>query len=118
MSKARSPREVCSTTIGIRGLMSLLLARRGPKLLLGRGAFLVRRPDALTRGLLLRALGRLLLRDRRHLGRDPVERLAHPDAVADAVGAALGEERVHVLLALARLEQLGAELVVADLEPE
>src|ERR1700712_509747 len=30
MSKARSPRDVCSTTIGIRGLIWRSLYRRGP----------------------------------------------------------------------------------------
>src|SRR5438477_13058570 len=116
MSKARSPREVCSTTIGIRGLMSLL-ARWCPQLL-GRGAVLAWGPDALTRSLLLPPLRCLLRRDRLHLGDDPVERLAHPDAVAEAVRAAFREERVDVRLVLAGLDELGANLLVPHREPE
>src|SRR5258707_7958146 len=113
MPSVRSPREVCSTTIRINGLISQsLLARGGPQFLLGGQAVLLGSPDALTRRLLLRALCSLLLRDRLDLGNDPVERLAHADALPHAVGAALGEERVHVFLLLARVEQLGADLLV------
>src|SRR5712692_6163638 len=118
MSNARSPREVCSTTIGIRGLMRSLLAGWGPQFLLGRRAILLRSPDALTRRFLLCALGRLLLGDRLDLGDDPVERLAQADALADAVGAALGEELVNVGLLLACAEQLGADLLVGHVQPE
>src|SRR5580765_3324642 len=117
MSKARSPREVCSTTIGINGLICSLLASGGPQPLSGR-ALLFWRPDGLTRGVPLRAFRGDLGRDRDHLGRDAVERLPHPDALADAVGAAAGEERIDVLVLLARVAELGAELVVGDLEPE
>ena len=56
--------------------------------------------------------------DRLDLRGDPVERLPHPDAVAHAIGAALGEERVDVLLALPGVEQLCTELLVGHLDPE
>src|SRR6266511_2710253 len=67
MSNDRSPREVCSITIGINGLISgWLLATGGPQFRLGLGFFLVGRPDAFAR---LRLLGRNPL----DLVRDPVE---------------------------------------------
>src|SRR5262245_6970755 len=112
MSKARSPREVCSTTIGINGLIcSSLLATWCPQLRLGRLALLLRRPDALTRG------GKLG-RDRFDLRRDPVERLLHPQVVAHAVRPALLDELLDVLVRLAGLTQLLADLVVRHLEAE
>src|SRR5919197_1498101 len=49
MSNERSPREVCSMTIGIRGMGSLLAAG-GPEFRLGRWFFLVRCPDRLAPG--------------------------------------------------------------------
>src|SRR5689334_25189594 len=104
MSKARSPRDVCSTTMGISGISSLL-ATWGPKFRgLGR-LLLLRRPDALAR---LVQLGR----DRLHLGRDAVECLLHAQVVADAVGAALGDELLDVLVGLARRAQLDRKSVV------
>src|ERR671936_1866017 len=66
MSNERSPREVCSITIGINGLICLLLAAGGPQFRLCLGFFLVGGPDALAR---LGLLGRNAL----DLGRDPVE---------------------------------------------
>src|SRR5262245_57692098 len=105
MSKARSPREVCSTTIGINGLICSLLASGGPQRLSGR-ALLVWRPDALTCGVALRALRGFLRRDRGHLGCNAIERLSHPDALADAVRPAVGEERIDVLRVLAGLDEL------------
>src|SRR5215207_4121700 len=115
MSKARSPRDVCSTTIGIRGLICSLLRSRaawGPKLLLGgRLVLLVRRPDRLARLRELRC-------DRLHLGRDPVDRLLQPQVLADAVGAARGDELLDVLVALALLAELRADVVVGDLDGE
>src|SRR5581483_5959509 len=90
MSKARSPREVCSITIGIRG-MSSLLAAGGPELL---------------------RLRRLLL------GGDAVEGLPEAEVGADAVGAAGGEELVDVLVGLALLAQRGPDLLVGHLEAE
>src|SRR3954471_601094 len=104
MSNARSPREVCSTTIGINGLISRLLPTGGPKLRCGCRPFLpVRRPDALTR---LVELGR----DGPDLRRDAVECLLHAEIVADAVGAAAFDERLDVLVGLP-----GGTKLVADL---
>src|SRR5580765_5988421 len=110
MSKARSPRDVCSTTMGISGISSLL-ATWGPKFRgLGR-LLLLRRPDALAR---LVQLGR----NRLHLGRDPVERLFHAQVVANTIGAALGDERLDVLVGLTGRAQLLANLVVRHLQVE
>src|SRR3954466_14803713 len=113
MSNARSPREVCSTTIGIRGIGALLLplAAGGPDLRLLRRLALLRRPDRLARL-------RELRRDRLHLGRDPVERLLHPQVLADAIGAALLDELLDVLVALALLAELPADVFVGDLDGE
>src|SRR6266536_6131614 len=97
MSNARSPREVCSTTIGINGLIafnSSLGATGGPDLRVGRRLILLRRTDALTR---LVQLGR----DRLHVGRDAVERFLEPQVVANAVRPALLDELVDVFVALA-----------------
>ena len=72
MSNARSPREVCSTTIGISGLMrSSLLAAGGPQLLSRTRAA---RPCRASR--CSRAPAASSCRDRLDLGRDPVDRLA------------------------------------------
>src|SRR5215210_2802294 len=112
MSNARSPREVCSTTIGINGLISPLLPTGGPKLRCGRRPFLpVRRPDALAR---LMELGR----DRPHLGRDAVECLLHAEILADAVGAAGLDELVDVRVGLAGGTKLFADLVIGYVEPQ
>src|SRR5579885_1648980 len=112
MSKARSPREVCSITIGIRG-MSSLLAAGGPELLRLRRLllFLAGGPDR-------RARRGLLLADRLHLGGDAVEGLPEAEVGADAVGAAGGEELVDVLVGLALLAQRGPDLLVGHLEAE
>src|ERR1041385_2080484 len=110
MSNARSPRDVCSTTIGIRGLIRApssavavqmtslrgargsLLARWCPQLLVRLVPILLGCPDALTRLVLPGAFCGLLFGDRLHLGGDPVERPPHADRLAHAVGAAFGEE--------------------------
>src|SRR3954469_9715989 len=106
MSNARSPREVCSTTIGINGLISPLLPTGDPKLRCGRLTFLlVRRPDALTCLVQLE-------RDGRHLGRDAVEGLPHAQVVANVIGAALPDEFLDLVLGLAGRAQLLANLVV------
>src|SRR5580765_3196620 len=75
MSNERSPREVCSMTIGMRGLIRLLLASGGPQFRLCLGLFLVRCPDCLTRRSLL---GRNPL----DLVRDPVECTRQPNGLA------------------------------------
>ena len=83
MSNDRSPRDVCSITIGISGAHPVLLRRdpaepdrRGPQLRLAGGLLLVRRPDRLARGMGLR-------RDRLHLGGEPVECGAQPQVLAE-----------------------------------
>src|SRR5215210_8766675 len=49
MSNELSPRDVCSITIGINGLMSdRLLTAGGPQFRLGRLLFLVRGPDRVS----------------------------------------------------------------------
>src|SRR6266542_1738524 len=97
MSNARSPREVCSTTFGIFGLIgfSLLLGAGGPQLrflhlLL---LFLLRSPNRLACFCLLR-------RDRLHVGGDPVDRLLEAKIRADPVCAAARDEFLDVLVAL------------------
>src|SRR5437016_4026646 len=116
MSKARSPREVCSITIGINGLISLLLLS------------LSRRPDVShCFGLLLLGCPKLLAcarevdRDRLDLGDDTVERAAQQQVLAEELVAAvvpeLRDDGLGVLLA--RLACLLADevlqLVVGDL---
>src|SRR5581483_12234432 len=113
MSKARSPRDVCSTTMGINGLIcsSAPSASWGPKFRgLGR-LLLLRRPDGFAR---LVQLGR----DRLHLGDDAVERALEPNVVAHVVGAAACDELLDVLVVLARGAQLLPDLVVGDLDSE
>src|SRR4051794_14193030 len=84
MSKARSPRDVCSTTIGTRGLIRCdSLAAGCPDLLVAGRSFLLlllllRRPKLLAR---LRELGL----DARHLPGDVVERLAQAEVLLEAV---------------------------------
>src|SRR2546423_1607794 len=108
MSNARSPRDVCSTTIGTRGLISAgqssgpLAAALGSARLTRAGC-----PQpalALLRPLLLRGpqgLARrgLLERDRLRLGDHEVGRLAHPQLVA--------EQRVAARLAKAGQDPVG-----------
>src|SRR3978361_562445 len=68
MSKARSPREVCSTTMGIRGLIVRALYRRrsadSPR---GRRSLVARRPE-FARRFLLALRGENLLRGLGFLG--------------------------------------------------
>src|SRR5437870_13046033 len=75
MSNERSPREVCSITMGINGLMSgWLLATGGPQFRLGCWLFLVRGPDGFA--------GRGLLgRDALDLVDDTVEGAREPHAL-------------------------------------
>src|SRR5688572_8882641 len=104
MSKARSPREVCSTTIGTSGLIgrASLATRtrrpasgaRGPDL---RGALLVLllvgRPELLARR-------GLLDRDRRGVLDEQVDRLAHRDVLPQRLVGALGAGALHRTLEL------------------
>src|SRR5919204_3558376 len=123
MSNARSPREVCSTTIGTRGLI-------GRSVYKGRSArrSSLRRPEArpLALPLLLPGSPELLARDRLLLGdrlrrfRDQVDRLAQAqvlakDRVAPAAAQAL-EQPFRGLLALAGPERL-EHLLLCDLDP-
>src|SRR5947207_6549829 len=110
MSNARSPRDVCSTTIGIRGISSLLAAGC-PHLLRSLRLFLVGCPK-------LVACLRLLGRDWCHLGGNAVERLLHAQVGADAISAAVLEELVDVLLDFPLPAQLVANLVVRHLQRE
>src|SRR5688572_3577985 len=92
MSNERSPREVCSITIGINGLMQAPCFRSasvagGPQLRLLLGLFLVGSPDRLARL-------RLLERDRLDLRRDAVERGAQAQVLAQVLVAAVAP---HVL---------------------
>src|SRR6266480_2909144 len=112
MSNERSPRDVCSITIGMSGLIWLLLASGGPQFRLCLGLFLVGRPDRL-------AGGRLLGRNPLDLRGDPVERARQPHRLAlRLVGAGLPrlrDDRVAVLEAIA--ERL-VDLLVADRDAE
>src|SRR5579871_1549379 len=107
MSNARSPREVCSTTIGINGLIASLLRRAswGPQLLLGCGrSLLLGSPEPLARG---GELGR----DRLHLGGDAIDGPPQTQVGAHAVGEPGGEELLDLLVALAALAQLAADVL-------
>src|SRR3954452_7062011 len=117
MSKARSPRDVCSTTIGTRGLIRCdSLAAGCPDLLVAGRSFLLllllRRPKLLAR---LRELGL----DARHLPGDVVERLAQAQVLLEAVErlGRLQHPLDRLLLLALRLERL-AHLRVAHLETE
>src|SRR5437899_7365196 len=100
MSNERSPREVCSITIGISGLKSSLLASGGPQFRLGLRLFLFGRPDRFAR------LGELD-RDALDLGGHAVECCAQAQILAQALeGAAFtegGDRLVGILVALGGL---------------
>src|SRR3954464_5520663 len=107
MSNDRSPREVCSITIGINGLIYLLLASGGPQFRVGLGLFLVGRPDCLARG-------RLLGRDALDVGRDQVERAGESHRLAlGFVGACLAGLLDDLVAVLEALAEWGVHLVVA-----
>src|SRR5690348_10338842 len=96
--RARRATSVQQPSESVASLVSLLTAW-GPEFRgLGR-LLLLRRPDRLAR---LVQLGR----DRLHLGRDAVERFLHAQVVANAVGAALLDELVDLVLVLACRAQL------------
>src|SRR5688572_26677689 len=107
MSNERSPRDVCSITIGISGLMQAPSipggggsVAGGPQLRLLLGSFLVGRPDRVP-GL------RDVHRDRLHLGGHAVERGAEADVLAQVLVAAGVPELVdHVVGIFARLFSL------------
>src|SRR6266540_6283542 len=113
MSNDRSPREVCSITIWINGLISgWLLATGGPQFRLGLGFFLVGRPDAFAR---LRLLGRNPL----DLVRDPVESAGQAHRLALRLVRTRGPGLLDHLLGLleAVAEDL-VDLVVAHLDSQ
>src|ERR671925_841658 len=123
MSNARSPREVCSTTIGTRGLIERAVYKGG-------SAYrpLLRRPEARSCALLPLLLGspELLARDRLlpgdRLGRlgDQVDRLAQAQVLAKERvppgGAQAFEQLLRGLLALPGPERL-EHLPLRDLDP-
>src|ERR671933_1949472 len=100
MSNERSPREVCSITIGMSGLIApLLLAGRGPQSCLCLVSFLLGCPELLARG--------------RELDGDPLH------LRGDAVEGAGQAKRLALLLPAARLAELRNRLVgVLVAEPE
>src|SRR4051794_41286619 len=90
MSKLRSPRDVCSITIGINGLIRVSLASGGPQF---RNVFALSRlgrPDRLARL-------RLRHRDAVHIGRDAVERELEAYVLAHALLRPLRPEELHQL---------------------
>src|SRR5919199_2510638 len=112
MSNERSPREVCSITIGINGLIELLLAGRGPQSCLCLLSFLLRGPELLARG---REVGG----DPLHLGRDAVERAREAKRLALLIPAArLAELRNRLVGVLVAEPELLLELLVGDGDAE
>src|SRR6266516_867599 len=113
MSNERSPREVCSITMGINGLISgWLLATGGPQFRLGGRLFLVWRPDGLAGGSLL---GRYAL----DLAGNAVEGTGEAHVLALRVVCA---RSMRLLDDLVRLLEAVAEglvdLLVRNLDPE
>ena len=113
MSNARSPREVCSTTMGISGLMTLVSSYVPGVQSFGVSAgcsFSGVQIDSRAScnsgaiGFTSAAIA--------------IERALQADVVANAVGAALRDELLDVLVVLARLAQLVADLVVGHLDAE
>src|SRR3954447_13201329 len=122
MSNERSPREVCSITIGINGLISgWLLAAGGPQFRLLGWVFLVGCPDRV-------ACGSLLGRDALDFIDDAVESAGEPHVFAlrviRACGASLLDDLVGLLEAVAKrlvdllLRDLDSELIRSGLEHE
>src|SRR5919198_4148975 len=114
MSNERSPREVCSITIGMRGLMSgwVSLAAGGPQFRLGLWFFLVGCPDSLA------CLG-LLGRNALDLLRDSVERTRHAHRFA------LGLERAglprlleHCIGVVEAIAERFLDLLLGDVDSE
>src|SRR5712692_591161 len=113
MSNERSPREVCSITMGINGLMSgWLLATGGPQFRLGGWFFLVGRPDGF-------AGGSLLGRDALDLARNAVEGAGEAHAFALRVVRACGTRLLDDLVRLLEAVAEGlVDLLVRHLDPE
>src|SRR5919197_6566400 len=112
MSNERSPREVCSITIGINGLIELLLAGRGPQSCRLLVSFLLGGPELLARG---REVGGGSL----DLGRDAVERLGKTNRLALLLPAArLAELRHRLVGILVAGSELLLELLVGDGDAE
>src|SRR5919204_5367926 len=125
MSNERSPREVCSITIGISGLIRAplnisrvdwssqrLLATGGPQFRLGLGSFLVRSPDRFARLFLLE-------RDALDVGGDPVERGGEAQALTLRLVGSAGTELLDGSIGVFEAFADGrVDLLVADLDPE
>ena len=116
MSNARSPRDVCSTTIGISGLMSPP-SLPGVHIFIPVGAFSFSGVQSFSRA---RASSIGIRSTRFH---DLVECLAHPQVAAQLLEAralARGDEqRVRILAGLLRLlADECLDLLVRDLEAE
>ena len=114
MSKARSPRDVCSITMGTSGLMQAPCCRGSTILRSGLG-FSFSGVQSLSRA-------RELDRDPLDLGRDPVEGLAQPEVGAQRVVAAgftdLGRELLGVFGVVRLLADQLVDLLVGDLDAE
>src|SRR3954447_4185748 len=121
MSKARSPREVCSTTIGTSGLIERAslatgLVARSPDLPGALFLLLLGRPELLAcRG--------LVSRDWRGAVDEQVDRLAHRDVLTQRLVGALGacalERALDLLVAGIRpggLAQRLLDLLIGDLD--
>src|SRR4029078_3392289 len=120
MSNARSPREVCSITIGINGLMQAPCFR-------GSTASSLERPLLFRASTASRAPGRAraesarprarvgeLWRNPLDLGDDEIQRLAHPQVFAEELVASAREQLLDdlvrlVALRLRRLATHGAQ---------
>src|SRR3954447_2853824 len=105
MSKLRSPRDVCSITIGINGLIRVSLASGGPQFRNVFALFLLGRPDRLAR------LG-LREGDALYLGRNSVEGELQADVLAHLLLRAM---RPEVLDQLVRVLVRGCGLLADDL---
>jgi len=96
MSNARSPREVCSITIGINGLMWQAPCFRGSRVSFPRRPLLFGRPQ------LLAGAGELD-RDSLHVGCNPVHRFAHAQVFAQELVPAACKHAVDDLLGVVAL---------------
>ena len=108
MSNARSPREVCSTTMGISGLIVLLLASWGPEFRVSAGCSFSGVQIASRASCRSGAIGftSAAMRSSAFFSRMSSRTLSAPP---------LRDELLDVLVALAGGAQLLADLVVGDL---